>query len=377
MFEHCIVLKLYMMEKFDIDISLKNIGSVSWKTYENMMINSIEDLIHRMRWRLYHFKKDKRRKNCNIQDICDNQFQSNDVFSGDRQDNSQHDFYGLRTDKQSPSDPDLKPFEKDMVNIISNLKQRKYHSDFQTVIKQIEKKLCETDKLLLESDKTDNFYLIEKDSYLKRLRDSITKDYRKASFDEIEEADLQAARLARQLGIEWRLEKTALKAAFLKAKDHKEDWPLRMSFRLINPMKNNIGKVSKIILERTNKDLRNILQLNQLISTQQVIDWYVRTENKEAKSFFQCDIESFYPSISQELLLKACEWARSKVFISDTAIDIIICARRNVLFDGENIWVKKKNSRFDIGMGAFDGAECSELIGLFMLHRLTLEEKFF
>ena len=73
-----------MMEKFDIDISLKNIGSVSWKTYENMMINSIEDLIHRMRWRLYHFKKDKRRKNCNIQDICDNQFQSNDVFSGDR-----------------------------------------------------------------------------------------------------------------------------------------------------------------------------------------------------------------------------------------------------------------------------------------------------
>ena len=177
------------MEKFDIDISLKNIGSVSWKTYENMMINSIEDLVHRMRCRLYHFKKDKRRKNCNIQ--------SNDVFSGDMQDNSQHDFYGLRTDKQSPSDPDLKPFENDMVNIISNLKQRKYHSDFQTVIKQIEKRLRETDKLLLESGKTDNFYLIEKDSYLKHLRYSLTKDYRKASIEEVEEADLQAAQLAR------------------------------------------------------------------------------------------------------------------------------------------------------------------------------------
>ena len=34
-------------------------------------------------------------------------------------------------------------------------------------------------------------------------------------------------------------------------------------------------------------------------------------------------------------------------------------------------------TKFDIGMGAFDGAECSELIGLFMLHRLIIDTKIF
>ena len=32
--------------------------------------------------------------------------------------------------------------------------------------------------------------------------------------------------------------------------------------------------------------------------------------------------------------------------------------------------MKKNNPNFDIAMGAFDGAECCELVGLFMLHKL-------
>ena len=61
-----------------------------------------------------------------------------------------------------------------------------------------------------------------------------------------------------------------------------------------------------------------------------------------------------------QLLTKALNWAKTVTYISDTAVDLIFCARKNVLFDGENIWVKKENKHFDIGMAALDGAECSE-----------------
>ena len=90
----------------------------------------------------------------------------------------------------------------------------------------------------------------------------------------------------------------------------------------------------------------------------------------------QCDIENFYGSISQDLFKKILSWARSKTYISDTAIDVILCARRNVLFDGTDVWIRKQDSEFDIGMGSFDGAECSELTGLYLLNKIINEGKY-
>ena len=91
----------------------------------------------------------------------------------------------------------------------------------------------------------------------------------------------------------------------------------------------------------------------------------------------QCDIENFYGSISQDLFKKILSWARSKTYISDTAIDVILCARRNVLFDGTDVWIRKQDSEFDIGMGSFDGAECSELTGLYLLNKMIHEDKIY
>ena len=64
---------------------------------------------------------------------------------------------------------------------------------------------------------------------------------------------------------------------------------------------------------------------------------------------------------------KALKWASTHTYLSDLAIKIIIHARRIILFDGSQTWCKKVNSKFDVGMGAFDGAEVSELIGLYLL----------
>ena len=51
--------------------------------------------------------------------------------------------------------------------------------------------------------------------------------------------------------------------------------------------------------------------LNQWQSTQQVINWFKNIENKSRKQLLQLDIKDFYPSISEQLLLKAFEFAQS------------------------------------------------------------------
>ena len=46
-------------------------------------------------------------------------------------------------------------------------------------------------------------------------------------------------------------------------------------------------------------------------------------------------------------------------------------SRRNFLFYDDSAWTKKENPRFDITMGSFDGAEACELVGLFLLNKIT------
>ena len=38
-----------------------------------------------------------------------------------------------------------------------------------------------------------------------------------------------------------------------------------------------------------------------------------------------------------------------------------------------SVWVKKDNPDFDVTMGSYDGAEVSELVGLYLLNLLTNE----
>ena len=45
-------------------------------------------------------------------------------------------------------------------------------------------------------------------------------------------------------------------------------------------------------------------------------------------------------------------------------------ARRSYLVSNKEIWVKKVNFSFDVTMGAYDGAELCELIGLFLLSKI-------
>ena len=45
-------------------------------------------------------------------------------------------------------------------------------------------------------------------------------------------------------------------------------------------------------------------------------------------------------------------------------------SRKSVLFEQNQVWVKKGGNLFDVTMGFFDGAEICELVGLYLLHNL-------
>ena len=89
-------------------------------------------------------------------------------------------------------------------------------------------------------------------------------------------------------------------------------------YRLLNPTKSDIGKISKIILDRVNNDLRASTRYNQWKSSKAVIDWFNNMSDKNKCSFSIFDIQEFYPSISEELLRNAIQFASENVSINET-----------------------------------------------------------
>jgi hypothetical protein len=187
----------------------------------------------------------------------------------------------------------------------------------------------------------------------------------------VEKINQEAANIAAKMELDERIEALPLNTSFLTVKDHKPTFPSKPSFRLINPSKSNMGRISKQILERVNRNLKDKLMVNQWRSTGEVLEWFSSLDSKEELKFIQFDIESFYPSITPKLLKKAIQLAKEYTILSEEEEKIIIHSRKAVVSDtSEQIWAKKEDPQFDVTMGAYDGGECCELCGLLILFML-------
>ena len=166
------------------------------------------------------------------------------------------------------------------------------------------------------------------------------------------------------------MEKVQEGQCYISVKDHKEDFPHKISCRLINPSKwEDIGKISKIILDKINSNAVSSVQVNQWKKSQAVVEWFKKIRNKNNASFLV--FETFYPSISPELFHKAINIFKITRDIPDKDISIIMQSRRTLLFNNKEPWLKKSgNEEFDVPLGCFDGAEVCELVGVYILHLL-------
>ena len=107
------------------------------------------------------------------------------------------------------------------------------------------------------------------------------------------------------------------------------------------------------------------------IKTQKLLDWFKSIKNKKIYKFLSFDIVSFYPSITQELLEEALVWAMQYTSITEQQKKIVLLASKSFLYCKDEPWVKKGDSNFDVGMGAYHGAQACELVGLYLLSKLV------
>ena len=96
---------------------------------------------------------------------------------------------------------------------------------------------------------------------------SITKTYKHGCEDNILEINNELKHIADKLSIGNRIECMKKREAFISLKDHKKSFENNPECRLINQAKSDLGKTSKLILDKVNTHLRTILNVNQWRNT--------------------------------------------------------------------------------------------------------------
>ena len=65
--------------------------------------------------------------------------------------------------------------------------------------------------------------------------------------------------------------------SFIRIKNHKENFDNHPAVQQINPAKNELGRISKLILDKINKNISQKSELNQWKNTDAVLDWFKKT----------------------------------------------------------------------------------------------------
>ena len=150
------------MEAISFNYSLKNIPIPSKTSFIKSLVEKVESLIWRMRWKAYFFETN----------------QEDDDYK-------EATNFGLKSDLTPPKNESLSSFENDMYNLIKTVKFKLAGNDFTTQLSKDLKSIEANEKIILFADKSTNLYKIEKDDYIKLLRENVTKTYKKAPIEAV------------------------------------------------------------------------------------------------------------------------------------------------------------------------------------------------
>lgn len=333
------------MERTTFNYSTKNIPLSRQRAYKRKLIEKTAHFMKRVRWRAFFYLNPEKKP-------------------------ALKETYGFKTRKTPTTANELKTFEDGMLQIIQNIEFHRNVNHFQRQMKRDIENI-DNNKLLVKADKTNNFYQMTPDDYMKLLKSNITQTYKKSNWKTVNEINSEAKTLANHLNLDDRIESTAEKDCYITLKDHKPNFNNRPTCRLINPTKSEIGRISKIILEKIVAETIGKTNSQLWRNTTQVVNWFKDLPKSPNTSFMCFDIVSFYPSISEKLLMEAINFAKEHTSITDQQIEIIFHAKKTILFNDGEPWRKKGNDDlFDVTMGSYDGAECCELVAAYLLSLL-------
>ena len=340
-------------EKVKFNYSLKNIPINNKAEYTVLMYQKVYQLIERMRWKAFFFNQDQKRRSTEP---------SKRIFP---------------TRRSAPQDKRLVEFENALYKIINNIKFKNYNSKFQTEMKNDLNKIELSNKLFVFADKSNNLYKVDKCKYQKILNEKICTEYKISNKNTVNKINDETYNLIKTHEVDGKIPKLQQKQAFITIKDHKDNFPNKIEYRLINPTKSPFTKYSKNLLDKINSAIRNNSKLNQWKNTDEVITWFKNSKFNKNYRFIKFDITKFYPSITKNNLVKALEFAEQYYPLTDKDMNLIIHSCKTILTHNDQTWEKVgSDQQFNVSMGSFNGAEICDLIGLFLLNEIKKSKIF-
>ena len=302
-----------VMEKVNFSYLLKNIPIPTNQQYLKCLLEKINSFVRRLRRKAFFF---------------DNQNEYEPIS------NSKFDFQSIKNPLLCK---DFSNFENDLYNLARFVKFRRVSIPLQDKLAKDLQAIHASSSLFISADKTTNLYKISTDDYNKLLQDNISAKYCKSNDNIQREINLEAKVIAEHLELKDKIEILPEQYAFLSLKDHKPNFQNHPKYRLINPSKSNLGKVSKQLLDNINLAVRKSTKLQQWRNTSAVITWFNNLPNKQRCKFHTFDVVDFYPSISEKLLDNAINYSKRFTVIDDHIINIIFHCRKSLLFSSDGI----------------------------------------
>ena len=247
------------MDTKDIEYSLKNIPIPTDSSYIKCLIEKTESFNKRVRWTAFWYERKQNNRNPD---------------PNENQDEEQNDNFGFKSPRTPPQNRYLKAFEKDMYQLINKVEFDNRRNHFQRQLRNDVRDIKSGTRITVAADKSPKLYEMSVEDYGKMLLDNITKEYKKTNSAIIDTINREARDIADTLSLADRVEKTAVKNAFITLKDHKPNFRNNPTCRLINPTKSEIGHISKNIVDKIVAGVCEATGSNQWRNTSEVIDWF-------------------------------------------------------------------------------------------------------
>ena len=116
-------------------------------------------------------------------------------------------------------------------------------------------------------------YRLSKEEYLNLQQNSITSKYKKTDKNTAIHVNKEGIKHAKEAGIIDRIGFNGTGNSFITLKDHKENFLNRPTTTLLNPAKNEIGRIRKYILQNINTTLYKKIQVKEWKNTESIINW--------------------------------------------------------------------------------------------------------
>ena len=138
---------------------------------------------------------------------------------------------------------------------INKIKFRKVSSNFQNQLKEDIKVIKKLKKVFIFADKTSNIYQIEKDEYNKLTTDAVTSTYKMIPDKISYKGNADGKKIIENKEVVNRRFVNGSNSCFITLKGYKPNFLNNSKIRLLNPAKNELGRISKSILDRINTSL--------------------------------------------------------------------------------------------------------------------------